>query len=66
MSGPFVAGVVAGYGVALPIGAIATYLIGLSARECLRTAAGAALGVATGDAVFALGAVLAVFAYDGR
>lgn len=39
VTGPLVAGVVAGYGVALPVGAVATYLVGLGARERFRTAA---------------------------
>ena len=54
MTTALLAGAVAGYGVALPIGAIGTYLVGLGAREPLRTSAAAALGVATTDGLFAL------------
>ena len=53
MSGGLVAGVVAGYGVALPIGPIGTYLVSLGARERFRVAAAGALGVATTDGVYA-------------
>jgi arginine exporter protein ArgO len=52
------AGVVAGYGVAIPVGAIAPLLMGLSARLGLRVGASAALGVASADVVFATAAVL--------
>ncbi|ALG07300.1 LysE family transporter [Kibdelosporangium phytohabitans] len=58
MSGAFLAGVVAGYGVAIPVGAIGALLIGLTARTSLRVGAAAALGVATADGVYALAAVL--------
>jgi arginine exporter protein ArgO len=53
-----VAGVIAGYGVAVPVGAIAALLISLTARTSLRIGAAAALGVASADAVFATAAVL--------
>jgi threonine/homoserine/homoserine lactone efflux protein len=58
MSGAFVAGLLAGYGVAIPVGAIGTLLISLTARSSLRVGAAAALGVATADGVYALAAVL--------
>jgi arginine exporter protein ArgO len=58
MSGAFLAGVVAGYGVAIPVGAIGALLVSLSARTSLRIGAAAALGVATADGLFALVAVL--------
>ncbi|MET0233736.1 MAG: LysE family transporter [Kibdelosporangium sp.] len=58
MSGAFVAGVVAGYGVAIPVGAIGALLISLTARTSLRIGAAAALGVATADGLYALAAVL--------
>jgi arginine exporter protein ArgO len=54
----FLAGVVAGYGVAVPIGAIAILIIGLTARTSLRVGVGAALGVATADGLYALVAVV--------
>ncbi|GII23723.1 LysE family transporter [Planosporangium mesophilum] len=54
----FVAGVVAGYGVAVPVGAVAVLIIGLTARTSLRVGAAAALGVATADGLYALLAVV--------
>ena len=57
MSAAFLAGVVAGYGVALPMGAIAVLIAGLSARTSLRVGAAAGLGAATADGVFAAIAV---------
>jgi len=53
-----VAGLLAGYGVAVPVGAISILLIGLTARTGLRIGAAAALGVATADGVYATAAVL--------
>ncbi len=58
MTGALVAGVVAGYGVALPLGAVGVYLIGLGARVPRTTAGAAALGVATTDGCYALAAAL--------
>lgn len=54
-----VAGLVAGYGIAIPVGAVATYLVALTARTTLRIGACAALGVATADGLYALIAALA-------
>lgn len=53
-----VAGLVAGYGIAMPVGAVATYLVALTARTTLRIGAFAALGVATADGLYALIAAL--------
>ncbi|WP_233559012.1 LysE family transporter [Micromonospora radicis] len=53
MTGAFLAGVVAGYGVAIPVGAIAVLILGLAARTSLRVGAAAALGVATADGLYA-------------
>jgi arginine exporter protein ArgO len=53
-----VAGLLAGYGIAMPVGAIGTYLVALTARTSLRIGVCAALGVATADGVYALIAVL--------
>jgi arginine exporter protein ArgO len=50
----FVSGAVAGLAVAMPIGAIGSYLIGLGARERTITAAAAALGVASVDGAYAI------------
>ncbi|MFE4795305.1 hypothetical protein ACFRFL_09395, partial [Streptomyces sp. NPDC056708] len=52
-----VAGLLAGYGIAIPVGAVGTYLVGLTARTSLRTGACAALGVATADGLYAVVAV---------
>lgn len=48
------AGLVAGYGIAIPVGAVGTYLMALTARTSLRIGAAAALGVATADGLYAL------------
>jgi arginine exporter protein ArgO len=58
MSNAVWAGLIAGYGIAMPVGPIAVLLIGLTARTSLRTGAGAAMGAATADGVYALVAVL--------
>jgi arginine exporter protein ArgO len=57
MSAAFLAGVVAGYGVAVPVGAIGVLIAGLSARTSLRVGAAAGLGAATADGIYALLAV---------
>ncbi|MEH1169459.1 LysE family transporter [Micromonospora sp. CPCC 205539] len=58
MTGAFLAGVVAGYGVAIPVGAIAVLILGLSARTSFRVGAAGALGVATADGLYAAVAAL--------
>ncbi len=58
MSDAFLAGVVAGYGIAVPVGAIAVLIVGLTARTSLTVGAAAGLGAATADGVYALAAVL--------
>ncbi|MFJ9773029.1 LysE family transporter [Kitasatospora sp. NPDC101157] len=58
MTAALVAGLLAGYGVAVPVGAVGAYLVALTARTSLRTGACAALGVATADGLYALLAVL--------
>ncbi|RSN57267.1 lysine transporter LysE [Amycolatopsis sp. WAC 04182] len=58
MSAALVAGLLAGYGIAIPVGAVATYLVVLTARSGLKIGAYAALGVATADGLYALVAVL--------
>jgi arginine exporter protein ArgO len=65
VSGPFLAGVIAGYGVAVPVGAIAVLIAGLTARTSLRVGAAAGLGAATADGVYALVAVLGGAALAG-
>ncbi|WP_418960955.1 LysE family transporter [Streptomyces tritici] len=57
MSGALVSGLLAGLGIAMPVGAVGTYLVAVTARTNLRTGAGAALGVATADGLYALLAV---------
>ncbi|MFJ2769776.1 LysE family transporter [Streptomyces sp. NPDC087300] len=54
MNAVLVAGLLAGYGIAMPVGGVATYLVALTARTTLRTGACAALGVATADGLYAL------------
>ncbi|MFD7452713.1 LysE family transporter [Kitasatospora sp. NPDC059827] len=54
MRAALVAGLLAGWGVAVPVGAVGAYLVALSARTSLRTGACAALGVATADGLYAV------------
>ena len=65
MSDAFVAGLVAGYGVAIPVGAIAILIMGLAARTSFKVGAAAALGVATADGLYATVAVLGGAALAG-
>ncbi|MFG3704478.1 LysE family transporter [Micromonospora sp. NPDC047670] len=65
MTGAFLAGLVAGYGVAVPVGAIAVLILGLSARTSFRVGAAAALGVATADGLYAAVAALGGAAVAG-
>lgn len=58
VTGAFLAGAIAGYGVAVPVGAIAVLIAGLTARTSLRVGAAAGLGAATADGAYALIAVL--------
>jgi arginine exporter protein ArgO len=51
-------GLLAGYGVAVPVGAIAALIVALTARTSLTVGSSAALGVATADGLYALVAVL--------
>jgi len=52
-----ISGLLAGYGVAMPVGAIALFLIRLGAAACLCIAAAAGLGAASVDGGFAAAAV---------
>jgi arginine exporter protein ArgO len=65
VTGAFFAGLVAGYGVAIPVGAIAALILGLSARTSFRVGAAGALGVATADGLYAAVAVLGGAAVAG-
>jgi arginine exporter protein ArgO len=58
VTGALVAGAVAGYGIAVPVGAVGTYLVAVAARRGFRRGAWAALGVASADAVYACVAVV--------
>jgi threonine/homoserine/homoserine lactone efflux protein len=59
------AGVLAGYAIAVPVGAVATYLVALTARTSWRVGAAAGLGVATADGLYALVATLGGAALAG-
>ncbi|GGK71677.1 LysE family transporter [Mangrovihabitans endophyticus] len=63
--GAFLAGAAAGYGIAMPVGAIGVLIAGLSARHSLRVGAAAGLGAATADGLYALAAVLGGAAVAG-
>lgn len=56
MTAALVAGLLAGYGIAVPVGAVGVYLVSLTARTSPRTGVCAALGVATADGLYALAA----------
>ena len=58
MTAALVAGLLAGYGIAVPVGAVASYLVVLTARTSWRVGAAAGLGVATADGLYALAAVV--------
>ncbi|MEU8033956.1 LysE family transporter [Streptomyces sp. NPDC049099] len=65
MTAALVAGLLAGYGIAVPVGAVGTYLVALTARTSWKTGACAALGVAAADGLYALIAVLGGSALAG-
>jgi threonine/homoserine/homoserine lactone efflux protein len=65
LSGALVAGLLAGWGIAVPVGAVAAYLVALAARSGGRVGAAAALGVASADGVYALVAVVGGAALTG-
>lgn len=65
MTDAFLAGLVAGYGIAVPVGAIAVLVMGLAARTSLTVGAAAAMGVATADGLYAAVAVLGGAALAG-
>jgi arginine exporter protein ArgO len=58
-------GLLAGYGVAVPVGAIGALIASLAARTGWRVGVGAALGVATADGLYAAVAVLGGAALAG-
>ncbi|GHC67684.1 LysE family transporter [Streptomyces flavofungini] len=59
VTGYLVAGLLAGYGIAVPVGAVAAHMMALTALTSLQTGAAAALGVATADGLYALVATVA-------
>lgn len=65
MTAALLAGLLAGYGIAMPVGAVATYLVALTARTSARIGAAGALGVASADGLYALIAVLGGAALTG-
>lgn len=65
MSSALVAGLLAGWGIAVPVGAVAAYLVALTARTGPRVGAAAALGVASADGIYALVAVIGGVALAG-
>lgn len=54
MIGSFIAGALAGYAIAIPVGAIAVLIVELGIRRGFRVAAAAAAGAATADGLYAL------------
>ena len=54
VGGALLAGLAAGYGIAIPVGAVGAYLVTLAARSRRDVAMAAALGVATADGGYAV------------
>jgi arginine exporter protein ArgO len=65
VTGALLAGLLAGYGIAMPVGAVATYLVTLTARTSAKVGAAGALGVASADGLYALIAVIGGAALTG-
>lgn len=65
MIDPLVAGLLAGWGVAIPLGAIGVMIVELGMRDGFRPAAAAAAGVATADFLYAAVAAAAGAAAAG-
>lgn len=53
-----ISGLITGWAIAIPVGAIATFLVTLTARTSLRVGVAAGLGVATVDGLYAAAAVV--------
>ena len=66
MDAALISGLLAGYGIAMPVGAIAIFLIRLGATACLCIGAAAGLGAATVDGGFALATVAGGTGLRGR
>lgn len=60
-----VSGLVTGWAIAIPIGAVGAFLVALTARTSLRVGAAAALGIASVDGAYAACAVLGGAALAG-
>ncbi|MER5971533.1 LysE family transporter [Streptomyces sp. NPDC002055] len=58
MTGSLLAGLWAGFGLAVPVGAVAVLMVSMTARTSFRHGAAAAMGAAAADACYALAAVL--------
>ncbi|MFE7116076.1 LysE family transporter [Streptomyces sp. NPDC057654] len=58
MTESIIAGMWAGYGLAVPVGAVAVLMINTTARTSFRVGAAAAMGATTADALYAVAAVL--------
>lgn len=65
MTAALLAGALAGYGIAMPVGAVTVLIVGLTARTSLRVGVAAGLGVATADGVYATVAVAGGVALSG-
>jgi threonine/homoserine/homoserine lactone efflux protein len=59
LAGAFVAGALAGYGVAIPVGAIAVLIVESAVRRGFRVGAAAGAGAASADGIYAAIAVVA-------
>ncbi|MED7951320.1 LysE family transporter [Kitasatospora sp. NPDC058201] len=58
MTDALLSGLLAGYGIAMPVGAISVMIVTLASRVSLGRGMAAALGVATADGLYALAAML--------
>ncbi|MET0864686.1 MAG: LysE family transporter [Nakamurella sp.] len=65
MTPALLAGLLAGYGIAMPVGAVAGYLVSLTARTSAKVGVSGALGVASADGLYALLAVVGGAALTG-
>ena len=62
MTHALIAGLAAGYGIAVPLGAVAVLIVSLAARNSFRIGAAAGLGAATADLIYAAVAVTTGYA----
>lgn len=65
MTEAFLAGALAGYAIAIPVGAIAVLIVETAMRRGFRVGAGAGLGAATADGIFAALAAIGGLALAG-